>query len=161
MRYAITGHTRGIGAEIFKRLEPNIIGFSKSTGYDITDKRHRSKIIKESLDRDVFINNAHDGHGQTDLLIELYKEWYDQEKTIINVGSRITEIILPKDKLLLLEYQSQKLCLKSMCYNLSGRCTIKYKSFGYVGTEEILQKYPHFTEEDYISVAQAADIILS
>jgi hypothetical protein len=161
MQYAITGHTRGIGAEIFRRLEPNIIGFSKSTGYDITDKKQRDRIIEESLDRDIFINNAHDGYGQTELLIELYRKWYDKEKIIINVGSIITEQTLPKDRLFLLEYQSQKLSLKSMSYRLSGRCRIKYKYFGYVGTDKILQKYPHFTIDDYISVSHAADIVLS
>jgi hypothetical protein len=83
-----------------------------------------------------------------------------RKKTIINVGSRITEIILPKDRLLLLEYQSQKLCLKSMCYKLSGRCRIKYKYFGYVGTDKILHKYPYFTIDDYISVNHAAEIVL-
>jgi len=161
MMYAITGHTKGIGKEIFQRLDPNIIGFSKSTGYDITYKHQRAKIIQQILDRDVFINNAHDRFAQTELLIELYKEWHDQEKTIINVGSRITEIILPKDKIDLLEYQSQKLALKSISYKLIGKCQVKYKWFGYVGTERILSKYPHFTEKDYLTVGQAADIILS
>jgi hypothetical protein len=35
---AITGHTKGIGKCVFDRLSPNIIGFSKSTGY-ITEEQ--------------------------------------------------------------------------------------------------------------------------
>ena len=39
-------------------------------------------------------------------------------------------------------------------------CKVEYKWFGYVGTEKILKKYPHFTSLDYISVDAAANIIL-
>lgn len=35
MKYAVTGHTLGIGKAIYEELSPNCIGFSKSTGYDI------------------------------------------------------------------------------------------------------------------------------
>ena len=38
MKYAITGHTEGVGLRVFKRLDPNIIGFSRSNGYDINKK---------------------------------------------------------------------------------------------------------------------------
>ena len=31
---------------------------------------------------------------------------------------------------------------------------------GFVGTARILSKYPHFTENDFISVDAAADIIM-
>lgn len=39
MKYAITGHTYGIGEGLYNRLMNNSIGFSKSTGYDITKKK--------------------------------------------------------------------------------------------------------------------------
>lgn len=159
MKIGITGHTSGIGKRIFERTSPNCIGFSKSTGYDITDYADRSKIIYEARDCDVFINNAHDGFGQTLLLIELFKEWKYQNKMIINVGSRIAEMsAAPGDDLL--HYQAQKIILKEMSNKLFGQCTVIYKWFGYVGTEKILKKYPYFTKDCYISVDQAADIIL-
>jgi hypothetical protein len=161
IRYAITGHTAGIGKGLFERLSPNAIGFSKSTGYDITNYHDRQRIIEESKDCDVFINNAQAMYGQVDLFIELFKVWKDKEKTIINVGSRIADIVLPDNRLELLHYQSQKLILKSMGIRVKGVCKVKYKSFGYVGTEAILKKYPHFTEADYISIDRAVDIILS
>ena len=65
MKIAITGHTQGIGKCAFKRLSPNIIGFSKSTGYDITKFNDRKRIIEESKDCDIFINNAMKAHYET------------------------------------------------------------------------------------------------
>jgi len=161
MKYSITGHTVGIGRKLYERLFPNAIGFSLSTGYDITNPVDRYRIIEESKDCDVFINNATAEFAQTLLFLELFTEWKDQDKTIINVGSRIAEIkVLPGDKQELLKYQAEKLILKEMSSRVVGRCKVKYKWFAYVGTEKILKKYPHFTESDYITEDQAVDIIL-
>jgi hypothetical protein len=163
MKYALTGHTQGIGKQLFERLSPNVIGFSRSTGYDITRYDDCRRIIEESLDCDVFINNAHKPYSQTLIFINLIKAWKDREdKTIINVGSRITDLIVPDSSFDLLEYQASKIVLKEMTYKVPNvKCKIKYKSFGYVGTEAILAKYPHFTEKDYIRLDEACDIILS
>lgn len=161
MKYAITGHTSGVGKSLFDRLSPDAIGFSKSTGYNLNNYSDRIKIIEESSDCDIFINNAPAEYGQVEMFIDLFKEWKDTDKIIINVGSRIADIILPDDRLELLHYQSQKLILKYMSLRVKGKCKVKYKSFGYVGTDAILKKYPHFTEADYISLDQAVDIILS
>lgn len=163
MKIAITGHTSGIGKCIYDRLSPNIIGFSLSNGYDINDQSDRTRIITEAAKCDTFINNASDNFGQTLLFLELFQEWKnDPNKTIINVGSRIAEIkVLPYDKQDLLKYQAEKLILKEMSSRVIGLCKVKYKWFGYVGTEKILKKYPHFTKSDYITEDQAADIILA
>jgi hypothetical protein len=162
MKYAITGHTQGIGKRAFERLSPNVIGFSKSTGYDITNYTDRKRIINESADCDVFINNAPAGFEQTLLFLELFDVWKNTNKTIINVGSRIAEsIILPEKHQSLIKYQAEKLILKEMSSRVAGTCIIKYKWFGYVGTEKILKKYPHFTPLDYITEDRAVDIILS
>jgi hypothetical protein len=160
--YAITGHTAGIGKRLYERLSPDAIGFSKSTGYDITNSNDRQRIIQESYDCDVFINNATCGFGQTLLFLELFGAWKDQHKTIINVGSRVAEIkLLSRDRHDLLKYQAEKLILKEMTNRVSGVCKIEYRYFGYVGTEKILKRYPHFTTADYITEDQAVDIILS
>jgi short-subunit dehydrogenase len=162
MRIAITGHTSGIGKCAYTRLTPNIIGFSRSNGYNINNPLDRQRIINESNNCDIFINNAAAGFGQTELFIELFKEWQTQDKLIINVGSRIAEIkSLPAHRYELLHYQASKLILKEMSTKVIGRCKVKYKWFGYVGTENILKKYPHFTANDYITEDQAVDIILS
>lgn len=163
MKVAITGHTQGIGKRLYDRLYPDVIGFSKSTGYDINNKLDRNRIVSESMYCDLFINNATDNFGQTYLLLDIFKAWKNTNKTIINVGSRIAEIdLLPDHYTHLLEYQAQKLILKEMSTRLySPTLQIKYKSFGYVGTEKILKKYPNMTLDQFIDIDAAVDIILN
>ena len=57
MKIAITGHTRGLGKAIYD-LYPGAVGFSKSTGYNIGNEADAISIISQSIDCDVFINNA-------------------------------------------------------------------------------------------------------
>ena len=97
MKYSITGHTRGIGKCAFERLSPNVIGFSKSTGYDITNFSDRKRIIDESANCDVFINNAYNyedwDNSQLDMLKEIYADWIaDKDKCIINMSSSAADI---------------------------------------------------------------------
>jgi hypothetical protein len=163
MKYAITGHTSGIGKGLFNHLSPAAIGFSLSTGYDIRSRADRIRIIDESEDCDVFINNAPASFAQTELFLELFEHWKHKDKTIINVGSRIAEIqILPPSHQFLLGYQAEKLILKEMSKKTQdAKCKVNYRWFAYVGTDRILKKYPNFTEKDYISVDSAIEIILS
>tara|TARA_B100001027_G_C16252689_1_gene325265 strand:+ start:81 stop:617 length:537 start_codon:yes stop_codon:yes gene_type:complete len=87
MTIALTGHTEGIGKAIYEELDNEVLGFSRSNGYNITNKEDRIKIINESMDCDVFINNAHQGFGQVELLMELFDTWRMENKLIINVGT--------------------------------------------------------------------------
>lgn len=162
-KYCITGHTAGIGEGLYQRLSPNAIGFSLSTGYNINKKVDRQRIVQESQDCDVFINNATDGMGQTLLLIDWFNAYKKTDKIIINVGSRIAELTNATPRHELLAYQAEKLILKEMSTRLvgQGNCDVRYRWFAYVGTEKILKKYPHFTASDYISVEEACNIILS
>lgn len=163
MRYAITGHTAGIGLRAFERLDA--LGFSRSNGYDITSPDDRRQIVHESRDSDVFINCAHSGFASIYMLLDIYDAWQNLPyKTIINIGSRVAEIKLPKERHDLLGYQAEKLALKETVTRinlLEPACKVSYRWFAYVGTERILKKYPHFTPKDYITVDQAVDIILS
>ncbi len=159
MKYAVTGHTYGIGQRLHERVGG--LGFSKSTGYDITNPEVRQEIIKNCKDIDVFINNAPADFGQSELLLELWEAWRDKDKTIINVGSRIAEIELESEYTHLLNYQMHKRTLKALSQTLAGlnqQCVVKYRWFAYVGTPKILSKYPDLT--DYISIDEAVDIIL-
>jgi hypothetical protein len=161
MKTAMTGHTSGIGLSLFEKLSPNVKGFSRGTGYDINSYEDRAKIISESKDCDVFINNAYSGFSQTYMLIDLFREWKHLNKTIINVGSQASELSLPEDHLHLLNYQAEKIVLREMTNKLQGwNCKVVYKWFGYVGTDAIKAAYPHFTSKDYISTDHAASIIL-
>jgi len=94
-KIAITGHTRGFGKYMYDRLIKDnfVMGFSKSAGTDITVKHDRKNMIQFILDFDIFINCAQSGFSQTDLLYEMYEEWKDQRKLIINIGSNARDYI--------------------------------------------------------------------
>lgn len=164
MKYAITGHTQGIGKAVFNTLK-DAKGFSRSNGFDINNSVSRKRIIDEIKDCDVFINNAHSNFSQTSMLLDVFHSWMNTDKTIINVGSVIAENETNlKNYEHLLEYQIQKKALKTLHYdlvNLQTNLNLKYVYFGYVGTERILQKYPNMTKDQYISVDEAVNSILS
>jgi hypothetical protein len=163
MKYAITGHTSGIGKAVFESCK-DAIGFSKSQGYNILLAQDRKKIIEQTQDCDVFINNAHDGFGQTYMLLDLFHSWKNTNKTIINVGSKIAEdTTVLKNYEHLLEYQIQKKSLRILhndLVNLKTNLKLKYVYFGYVGTERILKKYSNMSKDQYITVDEAVNIIL-
>jgi len=91
MKIVITGHTRGLGAELSQRFQKQgheISGFSLSTGHDIRKPTVQSEIVIACLDADVFVNNAYADDAQIHLLNYVYKQWNDQpNKYIINIGS--------------------------------------------------------------------------
>ena len=138
MKYALTGHTRGIGEELFKNIYAECKGFSKSTGYDITKKADRLRIVEESQDCSIFVNNAHAGYGQTELLYEVYNVWKDQDKIIVNIGSDTTSGIKKKPR----EYSAQKAALDKASEQLSflnSKCRVMNVKFGFVATEGVLE----------------------
>ena len=71
MRVAITGHTNGLGKELYNRFD-DVKGFSSSNDYDVSDNYERAKIINEIDKFDLFINNAHPFFDQTRLLMEVF-----------------------------------------------------------------------------------------
>ena len=124
MNIALTGHTKGLGAEILKYFssEGNVIGFSRSNGYDIKSPFDRKKILKESMNSDIFINLVHNYYHQTDLLFEFFQAWENNSKLIINISSAVLEN--PNwglDRFDYIEYKNQKISLESMSSLLSKR----------------------------------------
>jgi NAD(P)-dependent dehydrogenase (short-subunit alcohol dehydrogenase family) len=106
MKIAITGHTQGIGlalATVFQQYDHEVVGFSRSNGFDINDPQSRATIL--SQDVDIFINNAYHPTGQTALLKELIDRWGNTDTLIINMSSKC--IMFPTDDLdpLVQEYQ--------------------------------------------------------
>ena len=90
MKFAITGHTSGIGkaiAELCHVKGYQWIGFSRRTGYDIVEDC--DKIVNESSDCDVFINNAYYDYVQIDLLYKMWDIWKDQRKQIVCISSLV------------------------------------------------------------------------
>ena len=88
MKIAITGHSRGIGKELFDifKEDNQVEGFSGSNGYDISTQH---QLISRSIkDCDIFINNAWAGFSQIDLLNTVFEMWKnDNSKTIVNISS--------------------------------------------------------------------------
>lgn len=97
MKVAITGHTSGIGKAIFEVLSVNhdVIGLSRSNGYDITSDLDRLKIIDAVYDCDIFINNAFDyvnyTDAQTKLARQVFDVWFGEDKYLINISSRVND----------------------------------------------------------------------
>ena len=90
MKISITGHTKGIGKAIYNVLseEHDVIGFSRSNGFNISDPR---KIFVASIGCDVFINNAYimDTKDQINLFNMFFEQWKDDpNKFIVNIGSK-------------------------------------------------------------------------
>jgi len=87
----ITGHTRGIGLSLANRFAKegyNIIGYSRSTGHDISTEQAVNEII-ENLKDGIFINNTFDLYGQLALLEGAIKKWQGTDNLIINIGSKL------------------------------------------------------------------------
>jgi NAD(P)-dependent dehydrogenase (short-subunit alcohol dehydrogenase family) len=96
MKVAITGHTQGIGlalATVFQQYGHTVMGFSRTTGFDISDSHCRGVIL--SYDVDVFINNAYHPTGQTDLLKEAINRWHYSNTLIVHISSKC--IMFPTD----------------------------------------------------------------
>jgi hypothetical protein len=96
MKIAITGFSSGIGQALFDYFQKEghtCIGFSRSNGYNITSAESRNKIIENSTDCDIFVNNAYSNcdDNQLYMLQSIYETWLGQDKIIINISSRITD----------------------------------------------------------------------
>lgn len=160
-RYALTGHTRGLGLEIKNQLPNDTVCFSKSNHYDISKRDDRKKIIRESADCDIFINNAYDKFHQVELLLELVNEWKDKEKFIVNIGSNITNYKSNdfNDKRIIHKLHKTSL-LNAVNYINQYKMKLKvsyYNIVGYLDTEKMKEKYPDI---DFVSTKETAyDII--
>lgn len=144
MKYGITGHSKNIGLALFKKLAPNVVGFSRSNNYDINTDDSRVKILNRLEDCDVFINNAFNGFGQCFLLLEYFNRFKHTNKTIVNIGSDIAndDFVLRDERLLY--YQMEKKALKNLVFDLKKLnypLNIVYVSFHAVATIETIKQY--------------------
>jgi NADP-dependent 3-hydroxy acid dehydrogenase YdfG len=115
MKLAITGHTKGIGKALKELIEQHgheVIGFSSTTGYDISSESDRIRILDRVKDFDVFVNNAYTPQGQTLLLKSMIDLWQGSSNTIININSKAT--MMPAPPPLMEEYVKDKLEQKSI-----------------------------------------------
>lgn len=144
MKIAITGHTNGFGKTIYDMCvsrEIDCVGFSKSTGFDITNAASRQEILKQSHDCDVFVNNAYDGYGQIDMLYDVYREWKNQKKHIVTIGSYASNAA--EWRLQPCAYSAIKKTLDIVTYQLINShdrkgCKLSILKPGYMGREHPL-----------------------
>lgn len=122
MNIAITGHTSGIGKEFYNfylKKGYTVTGFSRSTGFDITNQIDRYKIIELSKNADLFINNAtawnKDDFAQVELLFNLWESWKYQHKHIVNIGSSLTMRWSKGDARTSMSYRTAKIALENAC----------------------------------------------
>ena len=86
MKIGITGHSDGIGNDIYVNLikEYDVIGMSRSNGFDI---KNTNEIIEQLANCDIFINNAYEKNYQSRLFELVFDKWKFLPKTIINMVS--------------------------------------------------------------------------
>lgn len=84
MKIAITGHTEDLGKALYTLLknENEVIGFSRTNNYSL---ENYEKIIHDSIECDVFINNTYHPIYQQKLFEKLFELWKYEEKTIFNI----------------------------------------------------------------------------
>lgn len=152
----ITGHTNGIGKALFETFGDK--GFSRSNGYNLTEKYDRLKMYQHLNECSVFINNAfmyddpkYPDHMwvQTEILYEVYDRM-NADQLIINISSNTVDENTRK----VWPYQAAKAALDKAIYQLQyipkGPMVSSIK-FGYVGTDKILKEYK---PKNYVSLKQ-------
>jgi NAD(P)-dependent dehydrogenase (short-subunit alcohol dehydrogenase family) len=126
MKISITGHSKGIGkslTECFSDAGHNVVGFSRSTGFDISAEESRQQILERSNDSDVFINNAYDPTGQFLLLQDIIQLWQGSNKIIINISSKLSYLDARKSEHsnYILAKQEQNALIKNNIFKDSPR----------------------------------------
>lgn len=85
----ITGSRSGLGLwikESLISLGHSTIDFNLSDGNDISLPQVQRKLLDEAKNADIFINNAHSGYAQCQLLTSIFEHWQNEPKYIINIG---------------------------------------------------------------------------
>lgn len=127
-KIAITGHTKGIGNGIFSKFKHmySVQGFSRSNGYDIANDEILKQIVNQTLDCEVFINNAYCYDQQTKLA-ELWSYAHrNKDHVIINISSLAADPIfkIPEKIPELSSYAKEKLNLNEKTFEI---CDQAYK----------------------------------
>jgi hypothetical protein len=157
--YGITGHTYGFGKYIAERLITNghlVVGVSRSTGFDLTNNSDLVRAVKSFSDCDVIINNTSAGHRQTVLLEQLRLRYLPFSKTIVNIGSWITQV----ESHAVHEIDVEQYIDKSMLQRLSNSIgsaghLLKsvYLTWGFHPGNSILDRYPQLLDNTTIEQA--------
>ena len=120
-KVALTGHTGTVGSAILRELQHynfEVVGISRSSGYDLTDEMDYQRAIDDISTCDLFINNGY--IRQQQLLEDIWDRWQgDSGKQIITIGALSTRI--PSQMLINTEYTKIKSRLSSTVFRLYDR----------------------------------------
>ena len=139
-KVAVTGHTSGIGKEIYEYCQFHgalVKGYSRSNGFDLKEGTGDT-IINAILrdDPEVVFNHAWYPRAQNKILKILHTQWADREKVIINTGSAtcyysIGASIYESDKAELRDY-----CIaKATDYPYKNKCRLHNVSMGWTNSK--------------------------
>ena len=139
-KVAVTGHTSGIGKEIYEYCQFHgalVKGYSRSNGFDLKEGTGDT-IINAILrdDPDIVFNHAWYPRAQNKILKILHTQWVDREKVIINTGSAtcyysIGASIYESDKAELRDY-----CIaKATDYPYKNKCRLHNVSMGWTNSK--------------------------
>jgi short-subunit dehydrogenase len=166
-RIAITGHTKGIGEQLWNRLEDRgfeLKGFSRSNGYNLLKTSTCKKVVKEvkEWNADVFINNAYVPDNQVRLLYLMYEQWQDRPRLIVNLSATSSDSITNFSQMGYnpdwTPYVSDKARLDWASLQLAnmykkGKCRVSLVKPGFVDTDSTAM-FKDFAE-DYMMTADS------
>jgi NADP-dependent 3-hydroxy acid dehydrogenase YdfG len=166
-RIAITGHTKGIGEQLWNRLEDRgfeLKGFSRSNGYNLLKTSTCKKVVREvkEWNADVFINNAYVPDNQVRLLYLMYEQWQDKPRLIVNLSATSSDSITNFSQMGYnpdwTPYVSDKARLDWASLQLAnmykkGKCRVSLVKPGFVDTDSTAM-FKDFAE-DYMMTADS------
>jgi NADP-dependent 3-hydroxy acid dehydrogenase YdfG len=121
---AITGHTSGIGKglfDYFTAMGCTVKGFSKDTGFDISNKLNQDLIITQTKDCDLFINNAYHYYAQVELMKLWQQQHWHNKHFIINTSSMAAEPLadIPNNFPWLTSYGEEKYAINKTSWDIN------------------------------------------
>jgi len=147
-KIAITGHTRGIGKGLYNFFSKsyNVKGFSLENGYDINDY---DRILDETDDCEIFINNAYSYYKQSELVTAWAQRHKNHKYLIISTSSIAAEPLLEIKKVFphLENYAKEKYAINRASWEVNhndGLCKASVIMPGVVDTKFY---NPYDTEE--------------
>ena len=171
MKIAITGHTKGLGAGLYKHFQDHghqVLGFSRTNGYPLQTKI--PQIVENSLDCDVFINNAfapksYPTTSQVRLLNSLFDRWKNEKKTIINIGSYVTDFSIDvqhssEDQDYFIEKTNLDITCKQL-RKLNAQCKVILLRPNYIGSNRTLKMVNPEVYIDIFEICNLIDYIIS
>ena len=171
MKIANTGHSSGIGEEIYNILDltmPDVElrGYSKSNGWNLASN-DGDDIINDIIDYDpdVVFNNAYYPKLQNKVLEVLYDTWKDKDKAILNTGSisgYFGHNLVDDTTQYATDYITDKYALSHFCITNSfnwyakNKTRIQNVSFGFVNTPLLTRTIHQPDQTNMINCEDAA-----